>query len=244
MATSHGTPRRDLVLVPGAWSTSESWEPVTGRLRALGHRVRTITLSGLRGEADAERVGLATHVADVLALLEREDLRDVVLVGHSYSGIVVGQVADRAPDRVAHTVFVEAFLPHDGWSMLAAFGDEAAQAAELRSIEAHGGLWPAPSAEELAQQPGLTDEQRRWLAAHLVDHPGRVVSEPAVMARPASRLHATFIVGTMGSASDSDDVRTVRGEPTWAVHTIEAGHWPMLTAPERLARLIADVAAG
>lgn len=130
----------DIVLIPGAWSTAESWAPVTRQLRALGHRVYPVTLSGLDRQVDASSVGLATHVEDVLSVLEREDLRDVVLVGHSYSGIVAGQVADRAPDRVAHTVFVEAFLPHDGRSMLDAFGDEAARAGELRQIEESGGV--------------------------------------------------------------------------------------------------------
>ena len=77
-----------------------------------------MTLSGLADRAgDVSNMGLETHVNDVLCVLERGDLRDVV-VGHSYSGIVAGQVADRAPDRVAHTVYIDAFVPHDGRSML------------------------------------------------------------------------------------------------------------------------------
>ena len=105
----------DFVLIPGAWMGAWVWEPVTRGLRELGHNVCPVTLSGLDEEdADVLDIGLETHVDDVLSILEEGDLRNAVVVGHLYAGIVAGQVADRAPDRVAHTVFVEAFLPHDG----------------------------------------------------------------------------------------------------------------------------------
>ena len=113
----------------GAWV----WEPVTDGLSALGHHVSAVTLSGLSGGTDVSNVGLATHVNDVLSHLEANDLREVVVVGHLYSGIVAGQVADQAPNRVAHTVFVEAFLPHDGQSMLDAL-DERQREDEQRQI--------------------------------------------------------------------------------------------------------------
>ena len=75
------------------------WEPVTGGLRALGHHVHPVTLSGLSRDADISDVGLVTHVDDVLSILEAKDLRDVVVVGHLYSGIVAGMVVDRANRR-------------------------------------------------------------------------------------------------------------------------------------------------
>src|SRR5438105_15953258 len=131
------------LLIPGAWMGAWVWEPVTLGLRALGHHVHPVTLSGLSEDADVSDVGLATHVDDVLSILESGDLRDVVVVGHLYSGIVAGQVADRAPERVAHTVFVEAFLPCDGKSMLAAL-DERQREDELRQIAENHGRWPAP----------------------------------------------------------------------------------------------------
>jgi pimeloyl-ACP methyl ester carboxylesterase len=97
------------VLIPGAWMGAWVWEAVARDLASLGHRAVPITLAGLEsGHGDVSGVGLATHVEDVLGLLDRADLRDVVLVGHSYSGFVAGQVAGRAPGRVSHTVFVQA----------------------------------------------------------------------------------------------------------------------------------------
>jgi len=137
----------NFLLIPGAWMGAWVWEPVTRGLRALGHHVEEVTLSGLSEDTDISEVGLATHVADVSSILEAGGLRDVVVVGHLYAGLVAGIVADRAPDRVVHTVFVEAFLPHDGKSMLDAF-DEHQREDELRQIAAHQGRWPMVSAPD------------------------------------------------------------------------------------------------
>ena len=227
------------VLIPGAWMGAWAWEPVTRGLRALGHGVYPLTLSGLDDrEADVAGVGLETHVGDVLSVLEREDLRDAVVVGHSYSGIVAGQVVDRAPDRVAHTVFVDAFLPHDGRSMLDAFPEDQREE-ELAQISANGGRWPAPDATGAADGHGLSPDQARWLAERLVDHPGRTVSEPAALDRPLAEQRATYIACSFG---DSDDVAAMRGEPNWTFRTLETGHWPMVSAPDGLVALLDETA--
>ena len=226
----------NFVLVPGAWMGAWVWEPVTNGLRALGHNVHPVTLSGLSEDADASEIGLETHVEDVLSVLKSEGLRDVVVVGHSYSGIVAGQVADRVPDRVAHTVFVDAFLPHDGKSMLDAF-DERQREEELRQIAENDGFWPAPDVAGAADGHGLSTEQARWLVERLVDHPGRTVSEPAVLKRPLAEQRATYIVC---SFEISDDVAAISEEPNWTLRTLETGHWPMVSDPEELVALLAE----
>ena len=227
----------DFVLVAGAWMGA--WEPVTRGLRALGHRVHPVTLSGLTGDAGASDVGLATHVADVLGILEENDLRGAVVVGHSYSGIVVGQVADRAPERVARTVYVDAFLPRDGRSMLDALGARQRDD-ELRQIAENGGRWPAPDAAGVADGHGLSAEQARWLAERMVDHPGRTVAEPVVLSRPLAEQRATYIVS---SFEDSADVGAMRREPNWSFRTLRAGHWPMVSAPDELVALLVEATA-
>lgn len=229
----------DFVLIPGAWMGAWVWEPVTDRLRALGHRVHPVMLSGLTEDADASDVGLGSHVDDVLSILEAEDLRDVVDVGHGYSGIVAGQVADRAPDRVAHTVFVDAFLPHDGESMLDAF-PERQRGDELGQIAENGGRWPAPDVAGAADGHGLSTEQARWLVERLVDHPGRTVSEPAVLNQPLAEQRATYVAR---SFEVSDDAAAMREEPNWNFRTLETGHWPMVSAPDELVALLAEVAS-
>ena len=230
----------DFVLIPGAWIGAWVWEPVTRGLRALGHRAHPVTLSGLADkEADVSEVGLETHVGDVVSVLKAGDLRDAIVVGHSYSGIVAGQVADRAPGRVAHTVYVDAFLPRDGRSMLNAFPEQQREE-ELAQIAENGGRWPAPDLAGAADGHGLTREQARWLVDRLVDHPGRTVSEPAVLDRPLAERRATYVVC---SFKISDDVEAMRGEPNWTFRRLQTGHWPMVSAPDGLVALLAEVAS-
>ena len=104
-----GTPMTTFVLVSGAWLGGWAWQGVAPALRAAGHTVYTPTLTGLGERVHLARpeVDLDTHIEDVANLLRFEDLRDVVLLGHSYAGIVVTGVADRMPDRVAEVVLLE-----------------------------------------------------------------------------------------------------------------------------------------
>ncbi len=94
----------DYVLVPGAWMGGWIWKDVAARLQDGGHTVHQLTLSGLRPREVGVDVRLDTHVHDVLHYLEVNNLRNVVLVGHSYSGMVVGQVTDLARESVIHTL--------------------------------------------------------------------------------------------------------------------------------------------
>ncbi|MDP9866420.1 MULTISPECIES: alpha/beta fold hydrolase [Streptosporangium] len=233
------------VLLPGLWTGAWGWEPVTCGLRRRGHHVRPITLSGLAApDTDVSAVGLQTHVDDVLSVLETEELGDVIVVGHSYSGIVAGQVADRAPDRVAHTVFVEAFLPHDGRSMLHAF-PERQRAEELRLIADNHGRWPAPDSAIVADGQDLSPRQAQWLAERFVGHPGRTIAEPAVLTRPLAHQRATYVVCAMEHFGGrvSADVSAMRAAPNWTFHTLDTGHWPMISAPDPLVALLTGIAA-
>ncbi|HEV2094587.1 MAG TPA: alpha/beta hydrolase [Rubrobacter sp.] len=229
----------NFVLIPGAWMGAWVWDSVADGLRALGHSVHPVTLSGLAdGRADASAVGLETHVRDVLAILDAEGLRDAVVVGHSYSGIVAGQAADRAPERVSHTVFVDAFLPRDGASMLDAFGEGRRE--EERQISENGGRWPAPGAEDVAREPDLSPGQARGLAGRLVGHPGRTVSEPAVLSRSLARQRATYVLCAFET---SDDLSALRAEPNWTFRELQTGHWPMVSAPGELVSMLSEIAA-
>jgi pimeloyl-ACP methyl ester carboxylesterase len=227
--------RSPVVSVPGAWSRAEVWDTVAARLRAAGRVVHALTLSGLgEGEGppgDAGPIGLQDHVADVLGFLSAASLHDVVLVGHSYSGLVVGQAADQAPDRVARAVFVQAFLPVTGRSLVDEFGPAAE--AEARQIEDHDGWWPPPAVDDLAREPDLDPAAARDLHVRLVPHPGRTVLEPARMTRPHIALDARYVV--QAGATLPGDLRLV---PPARIHRIEAGHFSMLTAPDRVARTL------
>src|SRR5512144_2818647 len=118
------------VLVHGAWGGGWQWADVERRLRARGHDVRRVMLTGLGERVHLARadVGLDVHVEDVVNAILWEDLRDVVLLGHSYGGMVIAGAAERVPERIRRLVFVDAYVPEDGdsvASILAARGDPA-----------------------------------------------------------------------------------------------------------------------
>ena len=107
------------VICHGAWSAAWAWKKVRPLLRAAGHEIFTPTYTGLgeRAHQVSRSINLETHIADVLAVLDCEDLRDVVLVGHSYGGMVATGVADRAAERIAKLIYLDAFVPDNGQSL-------------------------------------------------------------------------------------------------------------------------------
>jgi pimeloyl-ACP methyl ester carboxylesterase len=162
-------------------------------------------------------------------------------VGHSYSGIVAAQVAARAADRVAHTVFLEAFLPQDGRSLLDVSGLDVAH--EMDLIRKDGGRWPPPDRAELERETGLSSAQREWLLDGFVGHPGRTITDPVRLPRPLSRLRATYIGRRRPEGAGEPDP-SIWSSPTWRYLELQAGHWPMVSAPRRLAELLAELDAG
>lgn len=107
------------VLVHGATAGGWVWRPVPSLLRAEGHEVYTPTLTGLgeRAHLLSPEVDLGTHIQDVVNVLEFERLSQVILVGHSYGGVVVTAVAERIPERLAQLVYIDALVPADGESV-------------------------------------------------------------------------------------------------------------------------------
>ena len=104
------------VVAHGAWSAGWAWKKMRPLMRAAGHELWTPTYTGLgeRAHLGHADVDLDTHIQDIVAVLETEDLNDVILIGHSYGGMVATGVADRARDRIRHLVYLDAFAPTDG----------------------------------------------------------------------------------------------------------------------------------
>src|SRR4051812_4933591 len=111
--------RKTFVLVHGAWHGGWCWRRVGDRLRALGHDVRTPTLTGVgeRAHLLSPAVTLRTHVDDVVNVIKWDELTDVVLVGHSYGGFIVSEVVERVPHAIASIVYLDAFVPENGKSL-------------------------------------------------------------------------------------------------------------------------------
>lgn len=108
------------VLVHGGWFGAWCWYKVVPLLQAAGHSVYTPALTGVGEQAAllTPEIGLDTHIQDVVSLIETKDLQQVILVGHSYSGMVITGAADRVPDRIAQLVYLDAVVPRDGQSLV------------------------------------------------------------------------------------------------------------------------------
>jgi pimeloyl-ACP methyl ester carboxylesterase len=149
------------VLVAGAWLGGWAWQPVARRLRASGHDVHPVTLTGLgeRSHLARPEVDLGTHVADVANLIEFEDLHDVVLVAHSYAMFPVTGVADRVPERLSLVAYLESGPVPDGRAYVDFLPPPAGRLVD-RLVQRAGDGWqvPLPSWEELGEGMGTSLE--------------------------------------------------------------------------------------
>ncbi|MFF3691113.1 alpha/beta fold hydrolase [Streptomyces sp. NPDC002187] len=228
----------EFVLVAGAWLGSWAWDEVVPRLHAAGHGAHPLTLSGL-AEKQGVPAGQQTHVQDIVDEVERLDLRNVVLVGHSYSGIPVGQAAERIGDRLARVVFVDSSVPADGESFVSAWWEGPAKLEA--SIAGNGGFWAPLTAADYGGQ-GLTDEQIARIVGGSTPHPGASLAEPAVLSRPLGELPATYIKCLLDGPEPSDDVAELLTSRHWRLVEMDTGHWPMFSRPGELARILLDAA--
>src|SRR4051812_12382386 len=172
------------VLVPGAWLGGWAWRDVAARLRARGHDVFPITLTGLGERVHLARpeIDLETHIADVVNTIQWNDLDDVILAGHSYAGIVITLVADRTPDRVAQLVYVDSAPLMDGMAMTDLYPPDAL-AALRRTVDESGDGWlyPFPGFATLAKNTsiiGLGEREQAIITARATPHPWATYTQP------------------------------------------------------------------
>jgi pimeloyl-ACP methyl ester carboxylesterase len=226
----------EFVLVPGAWLGARAWDKVVLELRSAGHGAHPLTLSGL-AEKRGVPAGQQTHVQDIVDEIERHDLRDVVLVGHSYSGIPVGQAGERIGDRLSRVVFVDSEVPIDGESFASHWYE--GPAALEASIAENEGFWQPLNPADYDGQ-GLTDEQIARIVGGSTPHPGATLIEPAIMERSIGELPVTYIKCLLDSPEPSGTVAKLLSSERWRLVTMDTGHWPMFSQPSELARILLD----
>ena len=220
------------VVVAGAWLGAWAWDEVVPELRGAGHEVHALTLSGL-AEKQGVPAGQRTHVQDIVDEVERLDLRDVVLVGHSYAGVPVGQAAERIGDRLARVVFVDANVPVDGRSFLDSFPSDFIR----KSLDENDGGWPPLDPDDYAGQD-LTAEQITRIITEGTTHPGATLTEPAVLAHPLADLPATYVKCLLDGDELPAPADELVGSGRWELVRMDTGHWPMFSRPRELARVL------
>jgi pimeloyl-ACP methyl ester carboxylesterase len=238
--------RARYVLVHGAWHGAWCWSRVLPRLRAAGHDAHAVTLTGLgdRSHLMSAGIRLRTHVRDVLSLIAWEELDDVVLVGHSYAGMVITGVADallgEGSKLLRHLVYVDAVVPHSGESWSTTHSAEVV-AGRLRAAQDSGGVGiPPPDAAAF----GLTGADREWVGRRMTPQPLGLYQDPlAFDAANVASLPRTFIDCVAPAHPTIAPMRKrVRSEPGWRVVELAAGHDAMVSAPGELARALLELA--
>jgi pimeloyl-ACP methyl ester carboxylesterase len=219
----------------GAWGGGWAWRKLRPLLRAAGHEVFTPTYTGLgeRGHLAHPLVGLETHIQDILGVIECEELSDIILVGHSYGGMVATGVADRVPERIRHLVYLDAFVPADGQSLN-----------DLAGGGRHGApidgwlIPPNPSAPDTSPEDLAFGTPRRR------HQPARCFSERLRLAHAMPPCLRSYIHCTKKTGHDvfRQFADRFRDDPGWRCHAMDASHSPNITAPEPLAALLLAMA--
>jgi len=215
------------VMVPGGWHGGWAFARLAARLSQEGHDVFTPTLTGLdedqalRGPAGA--TNLDTHVADICDLIAVEDLYEVVLVAHSYGGMVATGVADRAHDRVAALVYLDAFVPRDGESWFDLAGDHYRKLALAR-----------------ARHDGLTVLPPENLDRRCAPHPlATFLQQIKLSGREETIARRLFVFASAWSDTPfRAQYERLKSDAAWEVHTIDRNHDLMNVAPDEVMTIL------
>jgi pimeloyl-ACP methyl ester carboxylesterase len=227
-----------IILVPGFWLGAWSWDDVTPALEADGHDVVAVTLPGV-GSADADRagIGLAEHVAAVVALIDAADA-PVVLVGHSGGGTVVHGAVDRRPDHVARAIYVDSSpLPHGSPTN--------------PHLPVDGPDLPLPPFDVFRDDGShdlddFTEAQLDEFRARAVPHPAAAARDPQVLGDEARYAVPVTLVTTTSTREEVEGYAAA-GEPYFSelpriedvtIVELMTSHWPQLTRPEELADIL------
>jgi pimeloyl-ACP methyl ester carboxylesterase len=225
----------------GAWSAGWAWKKMHPLMAAAGHRLVTPTYTGLgeRAHLANPSIDIETHIQDILNVITYEDLRDIVLVGHSYGGMVATGVADRARDRISRLIYIDAFVPEDGQSL---FDLNEADRQGMTDLAKSGDGWRIPPHPT---PPDTPPADVAWLTERRVPMPikcfeTRLKTHGGALTLPRSYVYATRVrpADTFGRFAAH-----AKSDPAWRCHEIDASHSPNVTAPEALMTLLQQIAA-
>jgi pimeloyl-ACP methyl ester carboxylesterase len=240
----------NFVLVHGAWHGGWCWRDTAAALRAAGHTVFTPTHTGVgeRAHQSAENITLETHIRDVCGCIEWEELNEVVLVGHSYGGMVITGVADRMADRIKALVYLDAFVPEHGDSLIGLVSkalppEVAAQfvggfrgaALEGRS----GQMQPIP-----AEVFGIAAANRAWVDRRCVPQALATFEMPVLLSGAGAKIGQRVYI--LADGWDPSPFRyfagKLEGAAGWRVVKLPSSHDVMVDLPNELAAELVKLA--
>src|SRR5215469_314913 len=233
------TAAKTFVLVHGAWHGGWCWSKVASILRGRGHTVLTPTQTGLgeRSHLLSPAIDLDMFVTDIANVLRFEDLKDVVLVGHSFGGNAISGVADRMPERLRQLVYLDAVILENGQTVFSQLPPDIVAARTKSAQESSGGLsLPVyPASAFGVSRP----EEVQWVESRLTPHPLKTYTTPLKLANPVGNgVPTVYIVCTDPLYKALQSTRDwVKGHG-WKTLEIAAGHDAMAIAPDRLAEML------
>lgn len=227
---------QSIVLVHGAYQGGWIWNLLAARLRAAGALVLTPTLDGCGHRAAQLRPGITTetHGEEIARLLYCHDLRDAVLVGSSSGGMVVAAAAERAPDRIGRLVFADALALLDGECIRDIVTRPAA-------IETEIGVGPSVADARGRLLAGLPDDLRDWTAERMTLHPRATFYRPVELPRFWQMRWDAAVLYCSGAQNPGEaHIRRTRDLLGGRWHRLDTGHYPMLSEPDALARIVLE----
>lgn len=231
------------VLVHGAYGGGWIWRDVAEGLRKQGHRVLTPTQTGLgeRAHLMSRQITVDTHIDDVASVIETDELRDVILVGHSYGGMAVTGVADRMPDRIRHIVYLDALIPENGDTAFTVLPAGLAESRRKVAREQGGGVaLPVPGPEGFPIPDGPAKD---WFMRRLRPHPIGTYESPVRLSKPAGAgLPVTYVAYTNPLLASIEPSRQrARGKPGWRYMELAVPHDVEVPTPEKVVELLAGI---
>ncbi len=227
-----------VLLVHGAWSAAWAWRDFRALLTSGGAMVFAPTLTGVgeRRRLLTRQIGLEDHIQDICEVLFMEDLHDVVLVGHSYGGMVISGVSDRMPDRVRQLVFVDAFMPEDGECVFDLMPP--AQVAMIRDeVDRHGAGWLIPPPPLPADTPA---EAVKFAQQRRGPQPVKTFTSPVELTGRCRSLPMTYMHCTRINAYNTFGLSARRAQETTNCQfiTLDASHNPHFTQSRALHKIL------
>lgn len=227
------------LLVHGAWGGSWCYQQVAQLLRNQGHRVFTVTLSGLaeRSNLISPEINLSTHVQDVVNAVEWEELDDFVLVGHSYGGMVITAAAEQIGGKVRAIVYLDAFIPESGQA-LADLNGGGARAAMEKQAKATGGYIPPIPAKVF----GIEERNQARIDAKCTKQPAETFLERVPVASAYTKIPKKMYLRATRFKHPAFDriAATLRTNPAWAVQSWDVSHNMMVDVPEKTANYLME----
>jgi pimeloyl-ACP methyl ester carboxylesterase len=231
---------KTFLVCTGAWSAGWSWKKMHPLMAAAGHRLIVPTYTGLgeREHLASQANDLETHVQDILAVIKYEDLRDIVLVGHSYGGMVATGVADRARDRVTRLIYLDAFVPADGQSLM----DISPPAGRPRMLELAkaGDGWRVPSNPIPAD---TSEADVKWISERRLPQSIKCFEQPLKMSGGALTVQRDYVYFTRIVPADPfrPFAERAKTDSAWRYHELDSSHSAHVTAPDALAQLLQKI---